>query len=1045
MPKVSVIIPVYNGIEHLRVLFSTLCTNTVNVDCRFLVVDDASPDPEVECFLAAQAKNDPRVEVFRNEHNMGFVKSVNRALRVSRGAHCVLLNSDTSVPFDWLSRLIRPILDDSSVATVTPFSNGALIYSIPVVGSDNRDFIKRFSVDEIDRKVQACHLPNECREAPYGHGFCMAMNAVAIEKIGILDEEAFGKGYGEELDWCLRATAAGFHHRVACVFVSHYHCGSFPTEEKRRLIAEHGKIILERYPWYDEINGRHKTGNGVQWKSLVSDVVVDALATDWNGAGRPAKRVLLVSHELSLTGAPKSLLRQARYLRDAGCIVEVASIAGGPMRAEFVREGFDVLSVKGGVEGARAACDVLGRRRFDLIICNTIATFRFVQELGCGRPVVWFLREIAAVERAIGKNSILPTLVASYPYVYTVSEYAARSLARYNANIKYINNSVEDAFTGFAPRTEKIRFGFIGSINPNKNISGLIDAYLALRKKTDRVSLDICGHENAEGQPLTTKLQALLQGVPDVRWRGQVSGAEKQDFYDSIDVLCVPSYSEASCLSLLEGAMHGKALISTDGVGANYVLKEGGGIVVHAGSVEELLSAMTEMTENPEVVTTMQRKAREGYLSHATVDKERSAVVELLEEIPTAMRSHVPVVSVVVPIFNQEPYLRKCLDSILRQTFVDFEVICVDDGSTDGSALIVEEYARRDSRITLVRQENAGGGAARNTGIEHAQGEYLYFCDPDDYIHPELLSRLVSACAENNAEMAVCRYTRFDGVTGKAQASFQFAGGLSKRIGEGARFVTPAEMSESLFIMAGYGPVNKIYLRRWINEKGIRFQNLRRTNDMFFVVTALANATRIGIVNKSLYNYRVGINSTTHKDELAASFCEALKAVKKRLVEDGKYELLKPCFLPMAVTSLINNVTTCYDSDVLRRLYSTMRSTVLSLVGGDGVGKGRLATNFIRKAYEVVSSYPDPLPLLMLILQETRSNMAAKTAKLQQVEAELKSSRKELADKDCELRDALAKSKALLRERNKLHQRPNSIKTALIFIIRQLMRRCGRR
>ena len=103
------------------------------------------------------------------------------------------------------------------------------------------------------------------------------------------------------------------------------------------------------------------------------------------------------------------------------------------------------------------------------------------------------------------------------------------------------------------------------------------------------------------------------------------------------------------------------------------------------------------------------------------------------------MSKEQPKVSIIVPVYKVEKYLRRCLDSILSQTFDDFEVICVNDGSPDNSIDILNEYASRDNRFCVVEQENQGLSMARNNGKKLARGEYIYFLDSDDYIHPQLL------------------------------------------------------------------------------------------------------------------------------------------------------------------------------------------------------------------------------------------------------------------------------------------------------------------
>ena len=119
-------------------------------------------------------------------------------------------------------------------------------------------------------------------------------------------------------------------------------------------------------------------------------------------------------------------------------------------------------------------------------------------------------------------------------------------------------------------------------------------------------------------------------------------------------------------------------------------------------------------------------------------------------------------ISVIVPVYNVEKYLRQCLDSVLAQTYRELEIILVDDGSTDGSGAICDEYATRDSRIKVVHQQNGGLSSARNAGLDLATGEYVAFVDSDDYIHETMLELLYQALVENNADTVICNFERVD-------------------------------------------------------------------------------------------------------------------------------------------------------------------------------------------------------------------------------------------------------------------------------------------
>lgn len=119
-----------------------------------------------------------------------------------------------------------------------------------------------------------------------------------------------------------------------------------------------------------------------------------------------------------------------------------------------------------------------------------------------------------------------------------------------------------------------------------------------------------------------------------------------------------------------------------------------------------------------------------------------------------------PIISVIVPVYKTEKYIDRCLESIMRQTMKDLEVILIDDGSPDNSGIICDEWAKRDSRIKVIHQKNAGAGAARNVGLKAATGEYIGFVDSDDWIHPQMYSILYKAIEEKKCDMAMCELSR---------------------------------------------------------------------------------------------------------------------------------------------------------------------------------------------------------------------------------------------------------------------------------------------
>lgn len=243
---VDVIVPIYNGYEYLVRLFEDL--PKAGMDCRFLLVDDASSDERVRSLEKGFVQQHKNARLLVNETNQGFVGSVNRGLKEAKG-HVALVNTDTELPRDWLARLMEPILSDERVASTTPYTNSATIFSFPNFCYNNPIY-RGLSVDVMDgyfKLVKPRYL-----EAPTGVGFCMGMSQKALDEIGLFDQESFDRGYCEENDWCQRALKAGYKNVVVeNLFVYHKHGGSFLGEEKRKLIDDHMRILRRKHPGYE--------------------------------------------------------------------------------------------------------------------------------------------------------------------------------------------------------------------------------------------------------------------------------------------------------------------------------------------------------------------------------------------------------------------------------------------------------------------------------------------------------------------------------------------------------------------------------------------------------------------------------------------------------------------------------------------------------------------------------------------------------------------------------------------------------------------------
>ncbi len=244
--QIDIIIPVYNGYTYLKKLLQTVVLTKMKF--RLILINDKSTDERVNKLLEQYAVQNSHVILIRNEQNLGFVKTVNRGLETAKN-HVALVNTDVELPELWLERLMLPILNDEEVASSTPYTNSGTLLSFPERGRDNRPFLG-LDVQEIDSEF--LKIRPRYGKIPTGVGFCMGMSKNAISQAGYLDEENFGKGYGEENDWCQRVIPLGFKNiQVENLFVYHKHGGSFLTEDKKRYMEKHRKILRKKHPYYD--------------------------------------------------------------------------------------------------------------------------------------------------------------------------------------------------------------------------------------------------------------------------------------------------------------------------------------------------------------------------------------------------------------------------------------------------------------------------------------------------------------------------------------------------------------------------------------------------------------------------------------------------------------------------------------------------------------------------------------------------------------------------------------------------------------------------
>lgn len=209
-------------------------------------------------------------------------------------------------------------------------------------------------------------------------------------------------------------------------------------------------------------------------------------------------------------------------------------------------------------------------------------------------------------------------------------------------------------------------------------------------------------------------------------------------------------------------------------------------------------------------------------------------------------------VSIIIPVYNMEHNLNKCLDSVIGQTYKDIEIIAINDGSTDNSLNILNDYAKKDSRIIVINQENGGISKARNAGLEISKGEYICFVDSDDYVEENMVSDLLNECITKQADIVVCDYYKTDGNNKEiARVGYQELFGMDLRT------------NPRMIVDIDYAPWNKIYKKELFN--GLRFPLNTKYEDFETILKVFSKARKIVKLDKPLYDYYINPDGETRK------------------------------------------------------------------------------------------------------------------------------------------------------------------------------------
>ena len=298
-----------------------------------------------------------------------------------------------------------------------------------------------------------------------------------------------------------------------------------------------------------------------------------------------------------------------------------------------------------------------------------------------------------------------------------------------------------------------------------------------------------------------------------------------------------------------------------------------------------------------------------------------------------------PEISIITPVYQAEKFLQKCVDSILSQSFTDWELLLIDDGSTDRSSEIGQAYAAQDTRIQYHRKENGGVSSARNTGVELAKGTYLTFVDCDDYVEPDLLETMYQLVKKYDADLGVCR--NFDYYEGKKKP-------VQDRTVED--FCTDTEGGLRQVFQArvfGVGPVSKLYRREIF--KGVLYPEKTIAEDAYVIVPLMKNCKKIAFSTAQKYYYMHRKASLTTSQfrwtdmgsvEVWDHNAEVIRREYPELMENARARCSWARFFVLDKLMLLENPGS-EEKKLISRLAKELKKDPAVVLTGDHFTKGR--------------------------------------------------------------------------------------------------------
>ena len=848
---ISIIVPIFNAYDDVKKCIESILKNTKNSNFEIILINDKSTDSRIAPLLNEFEINEKNIKVITNPINKGFVKSVNIGMK-NTDNDVVLLNSDTEVTHNWLQKLIINAYSNEEIGTVTPVSNSAGVFSVPKM---NYNEIPPYLTIEGMGKLVERSSKHVNMEVPTGNGFCLFIKRETILDIGYFDEDNFGKGYGEENDFCMRALNNGWKNIIDdSTYIFHKESASF-SSHKEELKKRNSKILLKIHPDYP-----NKVRKFIESSSLnfIETNVQNAIDNVNNSLNK--KRILYVLHEDSrnLCGTGYTNLDLIKNLSND---YEIYIITSDTMEITLWKKSSDNLNKLKSWKikwNAKQFYDI----KFRDIYFNILYTLNI--DLIQFDHLVKQTFDLPKLANQLG----IPTVLVFHDFYYICP-----SINLLNDDLNYCNAKCIDSYNcsavGLFKDLPKLQdyvkiwraeisnlFNYISAfVSPTYFVMDLYKSIFNELKTKDTYTIyhgrdfdsdeiefikpiqfkeanrpikilvpgNIVAHKGAffirkiKEYDVDNNLEFHFMGKidPSLKDFGIYHGKYERDEFKKIVGKIKPSFigifsiwCETFCHVLSEAWDCKIPVIATNlGAPKERIEKTGGGFLVNYQSPKDAYDSIIEIINNPSeyekilnnieninLKTTSQMatdykklynnylnfdknflnsviefnsltnlkdfKEFDDFLSYSSIDPllrypfsiSEKRIFKIMEFISNKLISNVssenkPLISIIMPTYNRASLILNAIQSVLNQTYDNFELIIVDDGSTDNTLRILEDID--NDKIKVVKSIlNKGASHARNLGLTYSSGKYIFYLDSDNDWHPDYLKAMVGAFLE---------------------------------------------------------------------------------------------------------------------------------------------------------------------------------------------------------------------------------------------------------------------------------------------------------